>query len=231
MNIAIFLVGNIRTWDRCKESFISSFTNLNSDIFISTYTTQYAYHPYIQQTTNFYDEISLSYDQVGYKFHGMNIRSIVIDDIDEYVNKVKTKISKRYSEGLPHHTFSQYFKINDCVNELLKIECETKTTYDIIIKTRFDIKYNEKCISQALTNLGESVLYIDSGNVFPSDWILISNRKNFLSLNNSIISEITDMKTETSTKDVPHGMLANAIRASNLTCRTEKFVSTIERRS
>jgi hypothetical protein len=48
MKTAIILVGNVRTWEECKENFITTFGG-DVDIFVSTYNKQYAYHPCVHR--------------------------------------------------------------------------------------------------------------------------------------------------------------------------------------
>ena len=39
MKIAIILVGHIRSWEKCKQSFIDLFNKYDPDIYIYTYNT------------------------------------------------------------------------------------------------------------------------------------------------------------------------------------------------
>jgi len=110
MNMAIVLVGNIRTWNSCRNNFISVFGRYTPDVFIQTYDRQYAYHPYIQKTLNFYEDTTLDAETIQEMFSGIKVSGLSINSIDSYVDtKVKPFISSKFPDGA-HLSLSQYFR-------------------------------------------------------------------------------------------------------------------------
>lgn len=229
MKVAILIVGNVRTWDRCKPNFMAVFDSLNADVFVSTYGTQYAYHPWIQKTTNFNQERVLTQEQVLKKLEGLNVRSCVVDDIDSYVDsRVKPFICDRFPPD-SHLSLSQYFKLNDCISAMKSHEKENGN-YDVVIKTRFDITYASTIESMLPTMDLESTVYVDAhgAGVYPCDWIVIGSRTNMMNTNKFVMGEIRDMKNESSLLDMPHKLFLNGVLStSNLECRN--FIHSIVR--
>jgi hypothetical protein len=225
MKTAIILVGNVRTWETCKDNFISVLGN-DADIFVTTYNKQYAYHPYIQQSLNFYDDRSLDGGEMEKMFSNLNLRGSIIDDIDSYVDvSVKPYICNRFPRDA-YLSLAQYFKLNDGIELVKKYEESNEIKYDRIIKTRFDIMYNpmENIVS-------DDGVYVDGSGagVFPCDWIFITSRATALSINDFIMGEIRDMKNESSLADLPHKLFLNGIRASTKELRLAPLVKTIVR--
>lgn len=227
MKTAILVVGNVRTWDRCKENFISTFGD-GCDIFVSTYDRQYSYHPYIQKSLNFYQDNTLTREDMDKAFEGLNLRGAAIDSVDSYVDKeVKPNICKRYPPDA-HLSLAQYFKLRDGIRLMLNHEKEMGSVYDRVIKTRFDITYN------AIGNMvHDDGVYVDGSGagVFPCDWIFITSRKTALSINDFIMDEIRDMKHESSLADMPHKLFLNGIQASTKELRLAPLVRSIVRAS
>jgi hypothetical protein len=227
MKTAIILVGNIRTWEKCRKNFIDSFGN-EADIFLSTYNKQYAYHPYIQQSLNFDEDNNLSEEEIKEMFREIKLSDCIIDDIETYVEeKVKPFICNKFPKD-SHLSLSQYFKLNDGLNLIKKQEEVRGFKYDRIIKTRFDIIHNP------ITGIkNNNSVYVDAhgAGVFPCDWIFISNRDNAYSINNFIIREIKDMKNETSIIDMPHKLFLNGIKASGGNILPVSLIRTIVRAS
>lgn len=225
MKTAIILVGNVRTWDQCKENFIASFGG-DVDIFISTYNKQYAYHPYIQQSLNFYNDVDLTKEELQIMFSGLNLAGCIIDNIDTYVDiHVKPFICSKFPKN-SHLSLAQYFKLNDALNMVKKHEESHGFQYERIIKTRFDIMYNPIVGMEQ----GNSV-YVDSSGagVFPCDWIFVTSRGVAQSINDFIMSEIRDMKNESSLIDMPHKLFLNGIKASSNELKLAPLVKSIVR--
>lgn len=225
MKTAIILVGNVRTWEQCKENFISTFGN-DVDIFLSTYDKQYAYHPCIKQTFNFYKDANLTEEEIRAMFSDLKLTGCIIDNIDTYVdNNVKPFICKRFPVDA-YLNFSQYFKLNDGLNMIKRHEESNGFQYERIIKTRFDIMYNPM---DGIEH-GDSVYVDGSGaGVFPCDWIFVTSRGVAQSINDFIMGEIRDMKNESSLVDMPHKLFLNGIKASTNELKIAPLVKTIVR--
>ena len=229
MKTAILLVGKVRTWDRCKPNFMAAFGSLNADVFVSTYGTQYAYHPWIQKTTNFNQERVLTQEQVVEKLGGLNVRSCVVDGIESYVDsRVKPFICDKFPRDA-HLSLSQYFKLNDCISAMNLHEKENGN-YDVVIKTRFDITYASTIESMLPTMDLRSTVYVDAhgAGVYPCDWIVMGNRTNMMNTNKFVMNEIRDMKNESSLQDMPHKLFLNGVLSTGkIECR--HLVSVIAR--
>lgn len=225
MKTAVLLVGNIRTWEQCKDSFIQTF-GAGVDVFVTTYNKRYAYHPYIQGQLNFYDDQILNREEIQVLFKEVNLAEIHIDDIDSYVDtSVKPFICDKFPKE-SYLSLSQYFKLNDGINMILEHEKAKGFKYDCIIKSRFDVTYNKFNIPVL-----DNVVYVDryGAGVFPCDWIFITTRNSAVSMNESIMSEIKDMKHESSLQDMPHKLFLNGIKDSSNELRTEHMISALVR--
>lgn len=226
MKTAILFVGTIRTWDSCKENFLQTLGNRDADVFVTTYDLQYAYHPYIRQSLNFHQDYYLDTSAIEQKFEGINLKRIMIDNIDTYVDEhVKPYISAKYPSDA-YLSLSQYFKLRDGMQMIRDEEQKTGVEYDCIIKTRSDIIYNQ--IDDL--DISDSVYVDGSGaGVFPCDWIFISNRKNAFQLTNFIEEEMKDMKHESSLVDMPHKLFLNGINSTGATLKLLPLVKGLVR--
>ena len=225
MKTAIILVGNVRTWNQCKKNFIETF-GTDTDIFIQTYTKQYAYHPWVQRSLNFFDDCIL--DNVAEMFNGLNVRGQSITDLDEYVNLVvKPGISDKFPADA-YQTLAQYFKLNDGILNVRHYESVKGFQYDRIIKTRFDVEYYP--FDQDMRN---DEVYVDSNGagVYPCDWILVANRNTSIAINDFIIREIRDPKDATSLDLLPHKLFLNGIRSTTHEPFTRPLIKSIIRAS
>jgi len=80
--------------------------------------------------------------------------------------------------------------------------------YDLIVKTRLDLKYYGK-LSQYL-NIDNSI-YTSTGNGDPNDTILISKRDDFFKIINNIIIEFYNQNDANSHLNPPHGLLKSML--------------------
>jgi hypothetical protein len=159
MKIAILLCGHIRTWEKCKNSFLNTFPK-DVDVFMHTYSSQYHYHPYIQNQIQLDNEIN----------------NKILIDIKELVNLPNLKrivIEKEIDEidmkeyPINFDIYSQLRKVDLC-NELRKEwENEHGFKYDVVIKTRFDIYYEDKFNLNSLSK--NNIYYLISGGILNSN--------------------------------------------------------------
>jgi len=71
MKTAVLLVGNVRTWEKCKDNFVEVFGKYNPDIFLATYDTRYGYHPAVRNRIGYYDDEILSRKEIADMFKGL----------------------------------------------------------------------------------------------------------------------------------------------------------------
>ena len=220
MKTAIILVGNIRTWDECKQSFDETFNHLNPDIYVSTYNLQYDHHPFIKGRIGDFDDCTLTNDQIAQKFNGFNVKGFCIE------NEVNiTEDVKRMHPSLKDLDicYRQYRKFNIGIQMMKHFETDGK--YDCVIKTRCDMIYDKFQIPDFSNDI-----IIDSGNVFPNDCILITNRDKMVEISNFMLNEFFNMKYSDSNSNPPHGLLLNAIRDSGLNIIKQKIMNCVVRK-
>ena len=226
MNMAIVLVGNIRTWNSCRNNFISVFGRYTPDVFIQTYDRQYAYHPYIQKTLNFYEDTTLDAETIQEMFSGIKVSGLSINSIDSYVDtKVKPFISSKFPDGA-HLSLSQYFSLHDALGVVRDMEDSTNKKYDCIVKTRFDVIHND---FEVECSPHEICVDAHGAGVFPCDWTIIATRDNMLSVDEFIMSEIRDMRNESSLVDLPHKLFLNGMLSTGAKVRALPIIRGIVR--
>lgn len=214
MKIAIALIGNIRTWDKCKQSFIDTFISYNPDIFISTYDYQYNYHPYIANQIRFADndEIILSKNDIINKFSNLNIREFDIENVDDLENKFNSEKINIDSSMIEFKSiFFQYRKIDRCMDMIKNYEQNNNIKYDFIIKTRFDVIYH---IYNPLYN--NNIISLSSGDIFPDDKIFVLDSNNMYKLAKFIYSQFYKSSFVSNNILPPHQLLLNSINHLNI---------------
>lgn len=216
MKTAILLVGNIRTWSYCKDNFIQTFGHLNPDIFVSTYNLQYNHHPYIQNLIGDNEDVLLTNEEIVNIFSDVNIKNISIDSNLNYT--LPETVNSLFS-GL-ETTFHQYVNFFKSVQIMEKFD-----KYDLVIKTRCDLLYNPINFDNALNSI-----IIDSGNVYPNDCILISNKDNIVNISKFIMQEFFNPLYNTSHITPPHGLLNNAINHLNIPVQQQKIMNCVVRK-
>lgn len=221
MKTAIILTGNIRTWAHTKENFKQTFSNLNADIFISTYNLQFGYHPWIKNYIGDFSDNILSDAEIFELFSDINVKQINISDIN-YINKIPNTVHDTFKNL--DNCFWQYIKLLEGINLMKSVEIGFK--YDRIIKTRFDLIYN----SIEFKPLNNTII-IDSGNVFPNDCIFMTNRNSFVDICNFMVDEMYNPQYKNSHLNPPHGLLHNAIKHVGLTIDKQKIMNAVIRKN
>jgi hypothetical protein len=203
--IAILLSGHLRTWEKCVNSVRDTIVNLETngfvvDVFMSTYSNRYGYHPYIQGVLNFYEDVSIdnkNFPDVN------NIVNITIGN-----DRVDTSDFHPNMKDI-YHGYSQYNTLESALNSALVYEHRNNFEYDIIIKTRFDVMLNPyetiNAVSECLSNSREFV--ISSSGQYPSDFTFISRRNNMVELPSYIKSMYISPSSELCWYQPPHGLL------------------------
>ena len=212
MKTAIILVGNIRTWDTCKQSFINTFRDLNADIFITTYDIKYSY-TWGGHLSG--EDYILNEHEIKQCVSDLNVKSILIENT-EYINGlVDIEQPKWYHPNLPEvwfkSAYSQYRKIKTGLDLMVEYENSNDIKYDCVIKTRFDITHNPINFVDLKSNV-----IIGSCTTPPTDCIIISNRDNVINITDFAINEFYNPIYENSWERPPHVLLENAVKNSNL---------------
>jgi hypothetical protein len=222
MKTAILLTGNVRTWDKTKDSFTSIFGN-TADIFLATYNRRYNYHPYIQEQFGLWDDEILDNDRIFELFEGFNLKKIYIDD-NSTDYKVPDGVDSRQKAN--ESTYYQYLKFRQCVELMMQQEQEQGWQYDVAIKSRTDLIY----VARNNVTIDVNAITIDTGNIFPNDHMFISKRDNIVAMSGFIMEEFYNPKFEDSHEVPPHRILHNSMKNFNLEIKQEKFVDYVLRK-
>lgn len=152
MRLAILLCGHVRSWN--PHYFKQMFGQV--DVYVVTYTKTRGYHPYtLQQYRIEHNEETTTHEDIDRLLEGIPKKRLILEDvpIDD--------------TNCPIHgdTFSQYRTFKQCLDLCLK-----NGTYDVLIKTRFDITFNRN-LEYILSHITDpSKIYISGGpSVQPCD--------------------------------------------------------------
>lgn len=226
---AVLLVGQLRTWDECKENFINTFGD-SVDIFICVSNIKYNYAPWIKDNFTGHDDCDLTESDIMNSFDGLNLKKLIIQDIKEeaaYITDEQSKFKMDVNSGFDSFgTYGNIFKTKKVLSALEDYENENGFKYDVIIKTRFDIVYHEIDFS-----LNDTSILINSGNVFPDDCFLMTNRKSMFDLIHFMHDEFYEPKYNNSHVSPPHGLLFNAIQNNNLSIEPKRLINYVIRKN
>jgi hypothetical protein len=226
MKIAVLLCGNIRTWEKTKDSFDAFFKNIEYDLFISTYNQKYNYSPYwLNLYPNFKNnDIILSDEQIINMFYNKT-QNIIITSYNEnklFLNNEIKKMHPKMIEITNFETFfSQYNNIRKGIQLIDEYERKNGFKYDIIIKTRFDLLYNGT-LNQV--NINYNDILINTNNIYPNDWFFIVKRNMIDDFINFIICEYYFLIHDTSKDNIPHGLFENSCKYNNLIIKQYLFI-------
>lgn len=214
MRLAIIITGHIRTWEKTKDSFVKSFSKFNPDVFLTTYDKKYGFAPYIRDLTKYYEDEDIGEDQIRAMFDGINLVNLTVDsseEMDKYLDKIKDNIKIKY-ENIASF-YPQFYKLKREFDVLREYEKLHNFNYDVIIKTRCDLVYNDFSADLTPNNV-----LIDKGNVYPNDVILISMRNNMEKIIEFIPNEFFNPKNPNlSSQWPPHSIVNAAFQNANLT--------------
>jgi len=178
MKSALILAGNFRTFDNCIKNINKVIEKFNCDVFVCISDIEHNLHPYNKEQLQFYNDKIINETDIKRKLSMLpNIKKAIFlptdtenEEIKDYLSKFDTK-----KEWLGIDIFKQYYKIKKCVEFI-------DSSYDYIIKSRFDVEINN--LPSVLQN---NTIY--TTNTTNNDLVLISNSvKTFEVLCNSIIS-------------------------------------------
>jgi hypothetical protein len=230
MKIAILLVGNFRTWDLCKESFIKTFGEM--DTFICSYDLRYGYHPNGWGVTDLHDEIITEEVWKAYT-KDINVKMIRIEEISHVNDDIKNQLPylKLKVPNVPQ-SYGQYRKFKIATDMIQEFEKKHDFKYDIIVRSRLDLFYNDTPIDY---NIGENEVVYHHGtsppNEFLGDQFFFSKRNNIINISKFISDEFYNPIYEDSHLHPPHGVLRNALRHNNLTKTNRNMVKHLKRKN
>jgi hypothetical protein len=215
MKIAVLLTGNIRTW---SESNLLDFIDVDVDYFISTTNKKYNYHSFISNKFG-YNNINhtiISNDEIKDMFN-IDYKELIISD-DDVVNDDDFSINMRNIDSC-YHQFNRIKKVLKCVEEH-----EVTEKYDLIVKTRLDLKYYGK-LSQYLNV--DNFIYTSTGDGDPNDTILISRRDDFFNIINIMMLEFYNQIDPNSHLNPPHGLLQSVLNRFQIQYRPNNIAEII----
>jgi hypothetical protein len=230
MKIAMMLVGNFRTWDSCKESFIKTFGEI--DTFICSYDLRYGYHPNGWGVTDLNDEL-ISEDIWTNFLSGINVKMCHIEKITHANNLIQNELPhiKLIVPNVPQ-TYGQYRKFKIATDMVQEYERKNNFEYDIIIRSRLDLVYNDAPLDY---NIGENEVIYHHGTSPPSEFLgdqfFFSKRNNMINISEFIFSEFYKPIYDDSHLHPPHGVLRNALRHNNLTKVNRDVVKHLKRKN
>lgn len=216
MKLAIFLIGNIRTWDFCKTSFTETFKHHDVDLFVSVDSYRYGHHPVIQSRIKDHEDEEISEAYLVEQFAGFKLKMIEIRPrISEAFQHVNTRFSNLAS------SFSQIEKMNTIIKKV------NLAQYDYAIKTRCDLIYTDFTIPV----LGDKEIIVDTGNVYPNDCVLITKPQNMKDIYEFMYEEFFNPIFDDSSVDSPHRILANAIKHNKMNVTQIKMMDCVVRKN
>jgi hypothetical protein len=216
MKLAVLLIGNIRTWDYCKESFLKTFQRYNPDVYLVTENVRYNHHPYVQGSIGDSSDELIDKGTIEELFKNINLIDYCINDVEPAILKLRDPIFFPYNLSL-----KQFEKLITCTSLL-------RQSYDVIIKTRCDLMYTD--LIHNCLNFNSSDILVDSGNVYPNDCIIACNGDNMVNLSKSIFQEIFTPRFNDSHVNAPHNLLLNAARSLSLNFKAERIMQCVVRK-
>ena len=225
------IVGNYRTWDLTKPSFIETFGGI--DTFISSYDLRYSYHPNGWGVTDTNDEI-LSEQAWNEALLGVNVKLAHIEKFSNTDNVIKTELSK-VKLSIPenvYQSYGQYRNFKIATDMVQHYEKENNFKYDILIRTRFDLVYNDAPIDYYIED--NEVVYhhgTSPPNEFLGDQFFFTKRDNMINISEFIINEFYNPIYEDSHLHPPHGILRNALKHNNLTKVNHDAIKHLKRKN
>ena len=173
-NFAICFSGHIRTWEKCKQSFIENVLDavypIIPDIFVHTYDIANVNSDkyYTQEEV----ETLMSFTN---KF-GVEIKPKIVKVVNfkEYMNEISQEAEnvEQNSSTCTQRNLATVKKIYLCYQEMKKYGAQNGIKYDRIMVTRYDMLYEKPIYLEELTN--DNTLYLHyTGAPDPCDEIAI----------------------------------------------------------
>lgn len=220
---AVVLLGNVRTWAQCKDTFMRVFGD--SDVFISTYDRQYEYHPYVKGLLDYHGDATLSVKHLANLFAELNVKGIQIEE-GAAVEQIIIEESAKFHSSMRNMDtcYAQARKLKNGLELVADYERSQGTTYETVAKTRFDLVY-----SSFEPTVGAREVLVDAGNTFPNDWFYMTNRAAMFGMSAFMYDEFYSPRCADSNRDPPHRLLLNAIKSQELTVASRRVVECVMR--
>ena len=217
MKIAMMIVGYPRTWMECKDSYLKKFGQI--DTFMTSYNMKYGYHPAVQGTIGDYNDEFLPREYWIDAFAGVNMKMALIEryeDTDKIIRDELPNIKLDIAENA-YSTYGQYRKLKTATDMVKEYEHKHGFKYDILIRSRFDLVYNDEPMDY---NIGNNELIYNAGSnttsEFLSDQFFFGKRDDMINISEFVYNEFYNPVFTDSHLHPPHGILRNALRNSNL---------------
>lgn len=238
MKTAIIINGHVRTWERCKGSFLDTFEYLNADVFVSTYKKQFEYSDYLKGLQNFYEEKTLDEDDIREMFSGLNLKKIVIDDTEKMIPIYEEESkninlhfnTEKHGPKIFMSVYPQYRKLYYIMKDIEEYEKEHNFEYDRIIKTRTEVMYKSDVFKESFDTLTDKEILIDEGSVPLNDVMFACSKKNMIKITKYMHEEFFDPKFPL--QDIfwpPHSMLRTCVEVNNMQIVAKNLFKHIER--
>jgi len=242
MNVAVLFSGNIRSFDKCKETFIKEFGHLNPDYYVTTYPEKYNFRRYL----NYNEEIILDEDTIRSTFSDLNPKCVTIDNLSEmvkYFNSEKEKFDYRIlnngsNDKVEANHFLQFYKVKQALELISYYETMLNKKYDVIIRSRMDLLI-KNMNTLDLSDISNKIIigYEDINRiqtVHPSqhawvDMLMISSLDNMKKMIDNLLSEFYVTTIEKSVWGYPHGIFESGIVKTNLQVENRNLIHHIKR--
>jgi hypothetical protein len=226
MKTAIIISGNIRTWELCKTNFIDTFSELDPDIFVSTYNQQYGYHQAVQDKIGDHEDGILTDSQIIDGFDGVKLCGILIEDYDSISSVLCNEFSildKNFKDLT--NVYPQYRKMEQGIELMCDYETSEIFRYDMVIRTRFDLIYNSIDFK-----IPQNSILIDSGNVFPNDCFFMTDRDSAINISKFMVDECYNPIYPDSHLHSPHRLFMNSIKHYGKNIITKRIMKHVWRK-
>jgi hypothetical protein len=231
MKIAIIIVGNYRTWDLTKPSFMETFGGM--DTFISTYDLKYGYHPNGWGVTDTNDE-TISDQFWAESLSGINVKLAHLEKFADTDNIIKAELPK-LRLPIPENIsqpYGQYRNFKIATDMVQYYEKQNNFKYDILIRTRFDLVYKNQPIDYYIDD--NEVIYhhgTSPPGEFLGDQFFFTKRDNMINISDFIYNEFYNPVYEDSHLHPPHGILKNALKHYNLSKVNRDMINHLKRKN
>lgn len=211
------IVGNYRTWNETKPSFLKQFGDI--DTFICSYDLRYGYHPRGWGVTDTQDELITEQTWIE-GLSDVNVKLANIEQfsqVDEIIKNELREIKLNIPENA-YQSYGQYRKFKIATEMVQHYENQNNFKYDILVRTRFDLVYQDEPI---ILDIQENEMGYHHGtspaDALPGDQFFFTSRDNMIKMSDFMFNEFYNPIYEDSHLCPPHGILQNALKHNNIT--------------
>jgi hypothetical protein len=206
--IAVVVAGNLRSWAECENTeWMAQY-----DVFVSTYSCKYNFHPFIQSQLPVHQEEYLTKEQIVEAFtrKGVPVKGVTVSEMQR--SEVETSFHPQMKEI--YHGYYQYRCVEKGLDLVRAQEAKTKVKYDLIVRTRCDATYsdNRDWLAYLSRDWASKEVLLNRTGHQPCDWILVMPRDMMYQLCSYVIRQYFQPENEMSWQKPPHGLLENFLR-------------------